>query len=202
MRRNLSIVIILSILLSLTGCSKSPRLDKDSFKKYALSDLHLEEKDGAILDDPGFYDMDSRIDNLETSGYPLDHYSQVYSKTTQKVINEMYIVYSDYQKEEDARKFYSDLVEAEKAMLTTKTDKHSVDEGKDHLIVLTQSDTMSWKFECLYIDGDVVLFSMIILAGGISSLDTEWLSSVKTFFQDLRIRQPLSLAPEISDLIK
>ena len=202
MRKNLSILIILSLLLNITGCSKSARLDTEYFKKYALSDLHLEEKAGVAIDGPGFYSMDSRITSDELSGYPMDHYCQAYSKTTKNVVSEMYLVCSDYQSEEDARKFFSDLVEAEKASLETKTDKHSFDEGKNYLIVLTQSDNMNWKYECLYIEKDVVLFSMILVAGDISVMDVEWLKSVKTFFDDLRIRQPLTLSSEIADLIK
>ena len=92
MRRILAILILSSILLSMTGCSKkSPRLDVENFEKYVLSDMGLERKAGATLDAPGYYNMDDTIDNSDASSMKRDHYAQVYSKSEKMPIGSIKI---------------------------------------------------------------------------------------------------------------
>ncbi len=204
MRRILAILILSSILLSMTGCSKkSPRLDVENFEKYVLSDMGLERKVGATLDAPGYYNMDDTIDNSDASSMKRDHYAQVYSKSEKMPIGEMYMVYTDYQTEDDARNYFTQLVTDEKSMLESSAIQRTVDEGTDYLLVLTQQTDLRWQFECLYINKDVILFSAIIMATDeINKLDIEWIKQIKELFEDLRIRQPLKLSQQLSDLIK
>ena len=204
MRRSLSILVCLSIILSLTGCSdKSPRMNVENFEKYALSDLKLQKKEGTTLEEPGYYNMDSTIDNSDASARKVDHYCQVYTKSEKDIVSNMYMVYTDYQQESDARSYYTELVTAEKDMLASSTTMRSIDEGTDYLIVLTQENNMRWQFECLHIVKDAILFTVIIMAtSDIQNLDVEWMKSIKAFFEDLRIREPLSLSPAIESLIK
>ena len=204
MRRILAILILSSILLSMTGCSKkSPRLDVENFEKYVLSDMGLERKAGATLDAPGYYNMDDTIDNSDASSMKRDHYAQVYSKSEKMPIGEMYMVYTDYQTEDDARNYFTQLVTDEKSMLDSSAIQRTVDEGTDYLLVLTQQTDLRWQFECLYINKDVILFSAIIMATDeINKLDIEWIKQIKELFEDLRIRQPLKLSQQLSDLIK
>jgi len=204
MRRILAIMILSSILLSMTGCSKkSPRLDVENFEKYVLSDMGLERKVGATLDAPGYYNMDDTIDNSDASSMKRDHYAQVYSKSEKMPIGEMYMVYTDYQTEDDARNYFTQLVTDEKSMLESSAIQRTVDEGTDYLLVLTQQTDLRWQFECLYINKDVILFSAIIMATDeINKLDIEWIKQIKELFEDLRIRQPLKLSQQLSDLIK
>ena len=204
MRRILAILILSSILLSMTGCSKkSPRLDVENFEKYVLSDMDLERKVGATLDAPGYYNMDGTIDNSDASSMKRDHYAQVYSKSEKMPIGEMYMVYTDYQTEDDARNYFTQLVTDEKSMLESSAIQRTVDEGTDYLLVLTQQTDLRWQFECLYINKDVILFSAVIMATDeINKLDIEWIKQIKELFEDLRIRQPLKLSQQLSDLIK
>ena len=202
MRRFVSLIISMSILLSLTGCSKKPRLDLESFEKYALADLKLEKKDISTQESNAYYDLDYTITNDDASTMKRDHYIQVFSKSTSTVGN-LYMVYTDYQLEDDARNYFTDLVAQEKEMLSTTSDKHTIDEGSDYLIVLTQPDELSYRFECLYIQKDVILFAAVILAASdVSRMDAEWLKNVRDFFDDLHVRQPLTLSPEISAILK
>lgn len=204
MHRILAILILSSILLSMTGCSKkSPRLDVENFEKFVLSDMGLERKVGATLDAPGYYNMDDTIDNSDASSMKRDHYAQVYSKSEKMPIGEMYMVYTDYQTEDDARNYFTQLVTDEKSMLESSAIQRTVDEGTDYLLVLTQQTDLRWQFECLYINKDVILFSAIIMATDeINKLDIEWIKQIKELFEDLRIRQPLKLSQQLSDLIK
>lgn len=204
MHRILAILILSSILLSMTGCSKkSPRLDVENFEKCVLSDMGLERKVGATLDAPGYYNMDDTIDNSDASSMKRDHYAQVYSKSEKMPIGEMYMVYTDYQTEDDARNYFTQLVTDEKSMLESSAIQRTVDEGTDYLLVLTQQTDLRWQFECLYINKDVILFSAIIMATDeINKLDIEWIKQIKELFEDLRIRQPLKLSQQLSDLIK
>ncbi|MBO4926869.1 MAG: hypothetical protein J5379_01270 [Clostridiales bacterium] len=203
MKRVLSLIICLSILISLTGCSKSPRLDLKSFEKYATADLHIEKKDISAQDPNAYYDLDSTIDNTDASPMKRDHYAQVYSKAEGNVISNLYMIYTDYQVAEEARTYFDDLVTQEKDMLAKSESQIVTDSGDDHLLVLTQQNEMTWKYECLYIHDDVILFAVVILAASdISRLNTDWLKMVKTLFKDLRIPQPFTLSPQIDKLIK
>jgi hypothetical protein len=163
----------------------------------------VERKPGATLDAPGYYNMDDTIDNSDASSMKRDHYAQVYSKSEKMPIGEMYMVYTDYQTEDDARNYFTQLVTDEKSMLDSSAIQRTVDEGTDYLLVLPQQTDLRWQFECLYINKDVILFSAIIMATDeINKLDIEWIKQIKELFEDLRIRQPLKLSQQLSDLIK
>ena len=61
MKKALSLVLVLGLMLQLSSCSKKPRLDIANFEKYALEDLQIEKKDISTGDRNAYYDLDHTI---------------------------------------------------------------------------------------------------------------------------------------------
>ena len=203
MKKVFSLILSVSLLVSLTSCKKSPRLDIENFEKYVLSDLNLEKKDISTQDLNAYYDLDSTIDNTDASPRKRDHYVEVYSKSQTMNIANMYMVYTDYQLEEDARSYYDELTAQEQQAVSASPSGVVTDSGKNYLLVLTHDSSTTWRFECLYIDKDVILFTAVIFAAsGLDTIDAEWLGRIKECLNDLHIKHPFALSPEINDLLK
>ena len=203
MKKAFSFILCISLMVSLTSCKKSPRLDIESFEKYVLSDLQLEKKDISTQDLNAYYDLDNTIDNTDASPRKRDHYVEVYSKSESMNIANMYMVYTDYQLEEDARSYYDELIAQEQKSISESPSGIVSDSGKNYFLVLTHDTATAWRFECLYIDKDVILFTAIIFAAsGPDTVDTAWLGRIKECLEDLHIKHPFALSPEINDLLK
>ena len=202
MKKALSLVISIIIAVQAVGCSRAPRLDLSTFEKYVLSDLELEKKESLEESPLGYYLLDSTIDNTSDPSTKLDHYAQVYSKATNGTVGELYMIYSDYQDETVARNFYNEVSAAEKQLVEEAPDTHKSSSGNDYLLVMTTKDYMTYSFECLYIQKDIILFASIILsASEIERMDADWLKKIDKTFKHLRLHSPFSLAPEIEDLL-
>ncbi|MBP5416212.1 MAG: hypothetical protein J6Y58_01675 [Clostridiales bacterium] len=200
MKKALALVISLILAIQTTGCSGAPRLDISSFEKYALSDLELTKKESQDGKAEGYYSLDN--DSANAATVPLDHYSQVYSKASNGTVGQLYMLYYDYQDQAEAKKFYDEITNAEKELVISSPHTHTSEAGDDYLLVLSTKDQMTFTFECLYIQKDVILFTSIILsASELDSLDKEWLKKIDELFDDLRIKSPFSLEPKIEDLI-
>ena len=203
MKKVFSLILSISLLVGLTSCKKSPRLDIESFEKYVLSDLQLEKKDISTQDLNAYYDLDNTIDNTDASPRKRDHYVEVYSKSPTMNISNMYMVYTDYQLEEDARSYYDELIAEEQKAVSASPSGVITDEGKNYFLVLTHDDATTWRFECLYIDKDVILFTAVLFAAsGLDTIDFEWLGRIKECLEDLHIKHPFALSQEINALLK
>ena len=205
MKKALSLVLVLGLVMQIAGCAKKPRLDIVSFEKYALEDLQIEKRDFAAGDNErnGYYDLSSIIDNSDETQYKRDKYVEVYSKTLGNTIGELIVVYTDYQQKEDARTLFDQVVESEKAIADAASSTHKYEKEDDSFLMLTSKDKMTYLFECLYIQDDVLVFFSIVLSSGeIVNLDADWLKRVETFMNDLRIRTPFHLDENIEALLK
>ena len=69
--------------------------------------------------------------------------------------------------------------------------------------MLTSKDSMTYLFECIYIQDDVLVFFSIVLSSGeLVNLDADWLKRVEKFMNDLHIRTPFYLNANIESLLK
>ena len=204
MRKVLSLVISLVLIISVPGCSKKTHLDIKSFEKYCLSDLGLEKTVYQEGDEAyGYYDMDDKIDNTDASQMKRDHYVQVYSKATNNTIGNLYMIYTDYQVADEARNYFNELSSSKRSEISNDPEHNSVDAGDDYLLTVSSKDGLTYRFECLYIKDDVILFAAIILsASEFARMDAPWLKKIDDLFDDLHIRSPFPLVPDIEALIK
>ncbi len=203
MKKALSLVLVFGLMVQLVSCAKKPRLDKDSFEKYALEDLQIEKKDISTPDKNGYYDLDSIIDNTIENQSKRDHYVEVYSQTLGNTIGELIVVYTDYQQKEDAKSLYDQVVESEKSIAETSPSTCKYEENDDSFLMLTSKDSMTYHFECLYIQNDILVFFSIVLSSGeLENLDADWLKRVEKFMNDLHIRTPFHLNANIEVLLK
>ena len=203
MKKALSLVLVLGMMLQLCSCAKKPRLDIGSFEKYALEDLQIEKKDISAADKNGYYELDSKIDNTDETQLKRDHYVEVYSQTLGNTIGELIVVYTDYQQKEDARSLYDQVVASEKSIAETDPKIYKYDEDDNSYLMLTSKDSMTYLFECLYIQDDVLVFFSIVLSSGeLVNLDADWLKRVEKFMNDLHIRTPFHLNANIESLLK
>lgn len=203
MKKALSLVLVLGMMLQFCSCAKKPRLDIGSFEKYALEDLQIEKKDISAADKNGYYELDSKIDNTDETQLKRDHYVEVYSQTLGNTIGELIVVYTDYQQKEDARSLYDQVVASEKSIAETDPKVYKYDEDDNSYLMLTSKDSMTYLFECLYIQDDVLVFFSIVLSSGeLVNLDADWLKRVEKFMKDLHIRTPFHLNANIESLLK
>lgn len=203
MKKTLCILLSAILLVPMCGCSKKPRVDYDSFEKYALSDLKLEKKAREESSSNAFYNMDNTIDNTDETQLKQDHYAQVFSQAEGSTAGNLYVIYYDYQQESDARSFFDKLASEEKTMVENSDTDHVIDSADNHLIVLTQQNGMLFTFECLYVEKDVLIFAAIVIgAEDLTKVNQDWLKMVDTFFGDLRIKKPFDLSQEIRNLLR
>ncbi|MBO7565093.1 MAG: hypothetical protein J6T40_09690 [Clostridiales bacterium] len=203
MKKTLCILLSAILLVPMCGCSKKPRVDYDSFEKYALSDLKLEKKAREEISSNAFYNMDNTIDNTDETQLKQDHYAQVFSQAEGSTAGNLYVIYYDYQQESDARSFFDKLASEEKTMVENSDTDHVIDSADNHLIVLTQQNGMLFTFECLYVEKDVLIFAAIVIgAEDLTKVNQDWLKMVDTFFGDLRIKKPFDLSQEIRNLLR
>lgn len=203
MKKALSLVLVLGMMLQLCSCAKKPRLDIGSFEKYALEDLQIEKKDISAADKNGYYELDSKLDNTDETQPKRDHYVEVYSQTLGNTIGELIVVYTDYQQKEDARSLYDQVVASEKSIAETDPKIYKYDEDDNSYLMLTSKDSMTYLFECLYIQDDILVFFSIVLSSGeLVNLDADWLKRVEKFMNDLHIRTPFHLNANIESLLK
>ena len=190
-------------MLQLSSCSKKPRLDIASFEKYALEDLQIEKKDISTGDRNAYYDLDHTIDNTDETQAKRDHFVEVYSQTLGNTIGQLIVVYNDYQQKEDARSLYDQVVETEKRIAETDPNTFKYDQDDNSYLMLTSKDSMTYLFECMYIQDDVLVFFSIVLSSGeLANLDADWLKRVEKFMDDLHIRTPFFLNANIEALLK
>ena len=110
--------------------------------------------------------------------------------------------YTDYQDDKEAKAFYDELVIQEESMLSASQDQPTISKGDDFILILTAQNDVSWHYECMYYQKDVILFvSITIGTSDINSINKEWLSNAKKFFSDLNVKNPFSLTPEINKLV-
>ena len=203
MKKTLCILLSAILLVPMCGCSSKPRVDYDSFEKYAIADLKLEKKDHEQSSSNAFYNMDDAIDNTNETLLKQDHYAQVFSQAEGSTAGNLYVIYYDYQQESEAREYFDKLVADEKTMVESSDTDHVIDSSNDHLIVLTQQNGMLYTFECLYIEKDIMIFAAIVIgAEDLTKVNRDWLKMVDTFFGDLRIKKPFDLSREIRNLLR
>ncbi len=203
MKKALSLVLVLGLMLQLSSCSKKPRLDIANFEKYALEDLQIEKKDISTGDRNAYYDLDHTIDNTDETQAKRDHFVEVYSQTLGNTIGQLIVVYNDYQQKEDARSLYDQVVETEKRIAETDPNTFKYDQDDNSYLMLTSKDSMTYLFECMYIQDDVLVFFSIVLSSGeLANLDADWLKRVEKFMDDLHIRTPFFLNANIEALLK
>ena len=206
MRKLVFLATSFAICLSMVGCKKDNKLEIQHFEKTVLQDMNIEKKDLSASDLNAYYDLDYTIDNADQSEfqYPRDHYVQVYTQSQIQDFANMYMIYTDYQNKDDAQAFFNERLQLEKAYCA----EHSTDStltsdfGSDHYIVMTRPDSFNWKFDCLYIKGDVILFTVVVFsAGDYSQLDIAWLKQIKKLHQDLGLKQPFEISQEVDILL-
>lgn len=207
MNKTICITLCLSLLFSMASCKKSRKLEISHFEQTVLTDMNLEKKDISVQDLNAYYDLDYTIDNNDTSEYPYkrDHYVQVYAKSSVQNIANMYMIYTDYQVESEAKQYFEQLMTDEKNYCEKQGTEAGItaEFGKDYYIVLTHTDNINWRFEGVYIENDVILFCAVIFAASdSSSMDISWFKSIDQLHKDLGIKSALELSAEISTLIK
>lgn len=204
MKKALSLVISLVLAVQAAGCSRTPKLTTALFEKYVTEDLGLEKKEFSQDEDPyGYYDLDSTINNTDESARKIDHYVQVYSKATNNTVGNLYMIYTDYEKPEDAASYYEELSTAELELVNQNPAIHVVKSSNTELLVLTSKDQLTFTFESLYLRDDVILFTSIVLsASEIERMDADWIKKIDELCDDLHIGSPFQLEPRIEALIK
>jgi|GEM_PF-2079561 len=202
MKKTLCILLSAILIVPMCGCSKKPRVDYESFEKYAIADLKLEKKERDQSSSNAFFNMDDTIGSSDGINLKLDHYAQVFSQAEGSTAGNLYVLYYDYQEESEARNYFDQLVSEEKTVVGSSKEDHVIDSTDDHLIVLTQQNGMLFTFECLYVEKDILLFAAIVIgAQDLTKVNSDWLKMVDTFFGDLRIKKPFDLSKEIEDLL-
>lgn len=203
MKKALSLVLAFGLMIQLCSCSKKPRLDIASFEKYALEDLQIEKRDMSNVDKNGYYELDNIIDNTDETQPKRDHYVEVYSQTLGNTIGQLIVIYTDYQQKEDAQSLYDQVVASEKKIAESDPKIYKYDEDNNSYLMLTTRDSMTYLFECLYIQDDILVFFSIVLSSGeLANLDADWLKRVEKFMDDLHIRTPFYLNANVESLLK
>jgi len=205
MRKAISALLIISLIASLSGCGSSVKLDLASFEKYALTDLQLEKKDISANDNNAYYDLDHTIDNEAEPTRKRDHTAQVYSTASGSTASSMIMIYTDYQDANEAKSYFEELSLQEESLMSqlkqSSSDEIKIDKGTGYLLVMTCQAELTWKYECLYLQNDVILFvSIIIGTSDINNINKDWLGNAKKFFSDVNIKSPFSLTPAIEKM--
>ena len=98
------------------------------------------------------------------------------------------MIYTDYEKPEDAASYYEELSTAELELVNQNPAIHVVKSSNTELLVLTSKDQLTFTFESLYLRDDVILFTSIVLsASEIERMDADWIKKIDELCDDLHI---------------